>query len=357
MQNPRSRVAFAALALIAAALAVAESSGPASAAAPTTRYQVTRIQTAAGDFGNVPFAINAAGHTAGVGSFHDLALESAFLSTGGTLTNLPGPTSDPTDRAATIANGINDTDAVVGSAHLSFPSREVAVVWRNGQPTQLNIPLPADFDIEAKAINNAGQIAGSGLDTGKAWLYQNGTTTLLPALPGGAAAEALGITDDGKVLGVAAVSADVNQGHAAVWQTGRPADLGTLPGGSWSEAHAMNRAGLIVGAASTDGGFVGTRHPVLFQAGHLVDLWPDLGSTWGFANAVNNAGVVVGDGRYGWVYRNGVRTDLSTLIPPDAGLRILAAYGINDAGQIAAVAAPIGQPRQQFAVLLTPVAG
>jgi uncharacterized membrane protein len=358
MQNPRSRVAFAALAVTAATLAVAGPAGSASAAAPVTRYQVTRIQTAAGDFGDAPFAINAAGDTAGIGTFLNLGLESAFLSTGGGMTNLPGPSSDPTDRAATVANGINDADTVVGTAHLSFPSRQAAVVWRNGRPTELKIPLPADFDIEAVAVNNAGQIAGSGLDTGKAWLYQNGTTTLLPALPGGAVAEALGLTADGKVLGVTTVNADINQGHATVWQNGRPADLGTLPGGSWSEAHAMNRAGLAVGAASADGGFVATRHPVLFQAGHVIDLWPDLGSTTsGSANAVNNAGVVVGDGRNGWVYRDGVRTDLSTLIPPEAGLRITAAYGINDAGQIAAVATPIGQPRQRFAVLLTPIAG
>jgi hypothetical protein len=94
----------------------------------------------------------------------------------------------------------------------------------------------------------------------------------------------------------------------------------------------------------------------------VTDLWPDLGgSTFGTAYAINGAGTIVGDGHDGWVYRNGVRTDLDTLIPPNTGLTITAAYGINDVGQIVASAAfthpAPAQRGLHLAVLLTPVTG
>ncbi|GAB3897237.1 hypothetical protein GCM10029964_079770 [Kibdelosporangium lantanae] len=120
----------------------------------------------------------------------------------------------------------------------------------------------------------------------------------------------------------------------------------------------MNASGVVVGAAGVGGGEFSPRHPVVFAGGKVTDLWPDLGgSTSGTANAINSAGTIVGDGRDGWVYSGGVRTDLTTLIPADSGLTITAAYGINDAGQIAASAAPVGNRHQRLAVLLTPVTG
>lgn len=184
------------------------------------------------------------------------------------------------------------------------------------------------------------------------------TTTILSALPGGSVAEAFGITGDGQVLGVATTSSDTDNGEATVWRAGTSRDLGSLPGSTWSEAHAMNKSGVAVGAASISGGFFGDKHPVMFANGKVIDLWPDLGtSTMGTANAINSAGVVVGDGRDGWVYANGVRTDLDAPIPAGTGLTITAAYGINDAGQIVASAASVnsGGRSEWFAVLLTPV--
>ncbi|WP_131739357.1 hypothetical protein [Actinomadura roseirufa] len=352
----RNRMARA-LALLAAPLAYATAVAPAHAAvAAPVHYKVTMIKATGGATGNIPYAINAAGHTAGLASFPGQGSQSAYLGTSPTqLTNLLGiVSSDPSLLNATAAYGINSSDTVVGTAYNTLPIRQAPVVWRNGKLTDLGI-LPADGYVQARAINDAGQIAGSGLDSGKAWLYQNGQTTFLPPLPGGNAAEAFGISADGQVLGLSSTSHDTSQAFATVWRNGTPTSLGSLPGSTWSEAHAMNSSGVVVGAAGVDGGEFAPRHPVIFSGGKVVDLWPDLGgSTSGAAQAINKAGTIVGDGRGGWVYSNGVRTDLDTLIPPDTGLRISAAYGINDAGQIAATAVDPSNRHNRLAVLLTP---
>ncbi|WP_067459862.1 hypothetical protein [Actinomadura macra] len=350
-----------ALALLAAPFAFATTVVPAQAvAAAPAHYQLTRIRDLNGAFGNLPQAINAAGHTAGEGSFPGHGAQAAYLSTNPTeLTHLPGIVpNDPTLADATVAYGLNSSDVVVGAAFNTLPVRQTAVVWRNGTPTDLGI-LPTDGHVQARAINDAGQIAGTGFDTGTAWLYQNGKATVLAPLPGGHAAEAFGITADGRVLGLSSTSNDTTKAEATVWRDGTPSDLGSLPGSTWSEVHAMNSSGVAVGAAGVGGGEFAPRHPVMFAGGKVIDLWPDLGgSTFDTAQAINKAGTIVGDGRGGWVYSNGVRTDLNTLIPPDTGLRITAAYGINDAGQIAASATTTTTNRHlSFAVLLTPDAG
>ncbi|MFD9891995.1 hypothetical protein ACFWY9_21855 [Amycolatopsis sp. NPDC059027] len=349
-----------ALALLAAPFALASTvtTGQAAAAA-SVHYKVTMIRAVDGAVGNVPFALNAAGHTAGLGSFPGIGAQTGYLSTSPTqVTELPGVVpGDPALAHDSAAFGMNSSDTVVGSARQTLPIRQTAVVWHNGVPTDLGI-LPADDHVEARAINDSGQIAGSGVDTGVAWLYQAGKTTVLPSLPGGRVAGAFGITADGQVLGLSTTSNDVSNAEATVWRNGSPSDLGSLPGSTWSEAHAMNSNGIAVGAAGVGGGEFAPRHPVMFAAGKVIDLWPDLGgSTFGTAFAINKDGTIVGDGRDGWVYRDGVRTDLTTVIPPDSGLTITAAYGINDAGQIAASAAKVGDRHQRFAVLLTPVAG
>jgi probable HAF family extracellular repeat protein len=277
------------------------------------------------------------------------------------LVQLPAvPSSIGNTPQVTAGLALNDADTVVGWSvedNATTGQRTTATVWRNGKVTDLGI-LPQDDDVEAVGINNSGQIAGSGIGTGRAWLYQNGTTTFLPPLPGGTTAEAFGISGDGQVLGVANTNASTVDAHAVVWRGGRPVDLGVLPTGSYAEARAMNGAGVAVGDASVHGdAFGGERHPVIYANGRVIDLWPDLQTTWAFAKGINSAGVVVGDGPVGWVYQNGTRTDLNTLIPAGTGYKIVAGEAINDAGQIVALAVPNGSPRQTVAVLLTPVAG
>lgn len=82
-----------------------------------------------------------------------------------------------------------------------------------------------------------------------------------------------------------------------------------------------------------------------------------LGGTQSYAYAINNAGDVAGyswtsDGvTHGFLYRNGILLDLNSLLPIGSGWTIDGAYGVNDAGQILAVATHNGQ---RFAVDLAP---
>ena len=95
------------------------------------------------------------------------------------------------------------------------------------------------------------------------------------------------------------------------------------------------------------------RHAAVFANGKVTDLTPNISGNDAFANAVNTAGVIVGcsAGR-AFIWNNGVGTDLNTLIPANSGVTLVSANGINDKGQIAAVAASAEDP--SLGVLRTP---
>ena len=83
-------------------------------------------------------------------------------------------------------------------------------------------------------------------------------------------------------------------------------------------------------------------------------------STEAYAGDINDFGTVVGSMRaggavsnfHGWIYVDGVVTNLNHLIPQDSGLHIAYAHAVNNAGQIAATA--FDAQGRYHAVLLTP---
>jgi hypothetical protein len=91
----------------------------------------------------------------------------------------------------------------------------------------------------------------------------------------------------------------------------------------------------------------------------VLDALP-VPSSEAYAGDINDAGVVVGSMRagggvsnfHGWVYIDGVVTNLNTLIPAGTGLHIAYASAVNNAGQIAATA--FDAQGHYHAVLLTP---
>ena len=72
---------------------------------------------------------------------------------------------------------------------------------------------------------------------------------------------------------------------------------------------------------------------------------------------INNLGQVVGSsGHPGFLWQDGVMTDLNDLIPPGAGWDIRVARAINDSGQIAGYGyVDLGQGDRTHAFVMTPV--
>jgi len=143
-----------------------------------------------------------------------------------------------------------------------------------------------------KAVNDAGQVVGSGFDGAFLWTRSGGTVNL--GTLGGRWSGASGVSETGEVVGSAYLAGDTVR-HAFSWtSTGGMVSLGTL-GGTNSDALGVNDSGLVVGASDIPGN--SASHAFARVAGGpMVDLGT-LGGTRSEATAVSNAGQVVG-----WAY-------------------------------------------------------
>jgi probable HAF family extracellular repeat protein len=211
---------------------------------------------------------------------------------------------------------INNAGAVVGVVNGS-----VVIATTGSIET---IPMPEGIKHNGPAaINDAGQVAGSGVDIrgdAGAFLFADGTVTFLPDARGVDANRAADLNDAGQVVGHAgehSLLAAVG-GHAFVYDAGTETttDLGSLPDYQNSVASAINNEGQVVGYA------------------------------WG---PQNNAGPLAK--AYIYDHRSGVMTDLNQLIPEGSGWQLVLANDINDAGQIVGRGLMDGE---MHAFLLTP---
>lgn len=132
---------------------------------------MTDIGTLAGG-STVAYGINKAGDV--VGSSYTSAALHAFVYSAGSmhdLGTLGGMTS--------IAHGINDSGVIVGASSRDGYQLSRAFIYSNNTMTDLGIFGGSPV---AMAINNSGQIAGSGYGTnGNPFLYSGGVTTDLGA--------------------------------------------------------------------------------------------------------------------------------------------------------------------------------
>jgi probable HAF family extracellular repeat protein len=150
---------------------------------------------------------------------------------------------------------------------------------------------------------------------------------------GGLSAQAFDINEAGDIVGSATNPA--LRLRAFVWRNGSMTDLGTI-GGNHSEAVAISDTGHVVGRSQTS---TSKYHAILWSGGTTTDLTPS--SDYAVAYGVNDIGQVVGsiDNRKGFVWHNGVRTDLG-----DLGGGCSHAADINDTGQIVGVSCPPAVP-------------
>jgi probable HAF family extracellular repeat protein len=181
----------------------------------------------------------------------------------------------PAGRGGQVS-AINNRGQVVGTKRNGR-----AVLWQNGKVTDLG---PGT----AVAINGRGQIVGyRTTPTGKsrAFLWQTGTRTDLG--PGAVVA----INERGQVIGYRETPTGTK---AFLWQNGRTSVLGAL-GGAWSFPTAISNRGQVVGY-STDRS--GVQHAFVWQNGTMAALPSPKGSARTRAIAINENNQIVGDNCY-----------------------------------------------------------
>jgi probable HAF family extracellular repeat protein len=187
-----------------------------------------------------------------------------------------------------------------------------AVIWGPSPGQIKQLPnYPGDPDGAATAINNKGQVVGiSGIcqnavgnqSATHALLWQNGTVTNLGNLGGTAWNTPMAINNQGQIVGFSDLEGD--QGgqnpnfHAFLWTKERGIqDLGTLPGDAISEALGINEQGQVVGV-SYGAGFTNPR-AFIWQNGVMTDLNTLIPSNSSLylqdGQEINDLGQIVGD--------------------------------------------------------------
>ncbi|MEO8738698.1 MAG: DUF3466 family protein [Casimicrobiaceae bacterium] len=257
---------------------------------------------------------------------------------------------------STAAYGINDSAQVVGTSNTADGNH--AFLFKTGMMTDLG--MMGGSGSTATAINTAGLIVGF-VDKGsdRAWLFDGEVTIELGTL-GGATSRAYAINDAGMVAGSSTLAN--GEEHAFLYDQSTMHDLGTLRGSNdaYSKAYALNIHGQVAGESRVTLPPNGlTTHAFLYAGGIMTDLGT-LGGVYSTARAINATGQVVGISttttgeQRGFLYSDGVMYDLNGLVDLASGWVIISAGGINDAGQIVAMACNSGTCN---VLLLTPVLG
>jgi probable HAF family extracellular repeat protein len=233
----------------------------------------------------------------------------AFVYEGGSMVNLGGTF------LGSAAQKVNNKDQIVGNAIDSAGSAQ-AVLWQrapgdgdgkdSSPPCGPWVATELGDTIIAADINDRGDIAGTVVTPAglHAMVLRDGTIVDL-GTGGAAASEGRAINNAGDVAG-----STTNPDHAAVWHAGDFRDLGTL-GGALSIAFDIDDAGNVVGAAN-DASNASTTRAFLYTAGTMIDLNtridPNAGWLLFTARAIAPNGTIVGFGMHDGQFRGFILT-------------------------------------------------
>ena len=353
------------------------SAGPAS-------YRVINLGNPLGGTTSAGNAINDLGWSMGVANLPGDATQHAELWLRGLhldLGTLGGPNS------AVIFASHSDTGQIVGISETAdldplmetwscagafFPTVThhicLGFVWQNGVMTAL--PTLGGNNGVASSANNLGQVVGWAetavndptcvppqVQQFEAVIWGPAKDQIQQLLPLGDDPDsaATAINDSGQVVGISGICQNAvgafSARHAVLWQDGQPIDLGNIGGHGWNTPAFINNHGQIVGFANVSGDLVNGQLALKFHA----FLWTkdrgmrDLGTLPGDAISealgINEAGQVVGvsfgagfSHPRGFLWQNGLMTDLNTLIPAGSTLTLQVAGDINDRGEITGAA-------------------
>ncbi|WP_426990563.1 hypothetical protein [Pseudarthrobacter sp. Y6] len=205
---------------------------------------------------------------------------------------LPGLGGHGSNAIAAGSNGL-----VVGIADTAA-GESAPVLWRNGQPTPLSIPLQVPVPT---SVNADGIVVGTGYDANQemlvGWWWQSGQYHPLPVGPGDIALPSA-VSDSGAVAGVLVADEEHSDGPGAD-EDGRPALWASVsaaprvltlpPGTRGGHAFAIGPDGTIGGVALSDGGT-----PVLWAPDGTPKALPTLAGRGGVVLAIDSAGQALG---------------------------------------------------------------
>lgn len=312
-------------------LMLAGLSAPSSRAQGFDRFTVTDLGTLGGAF-SAATAINNRGQVVGRSTLNGETITRAFLWEDGVITDL-----GTLGGTFTTANAINNRGQAIGASEITANAARHAVLFDRNGITDLGA-LPASLLGTAFGINNRGDIFGGSNPVGRsgpfhAVQYKDGGVIDLGTL-GGPSSFAAGVNKRGRAVG----RADLPGGssRAVIFSDGVITDLGTLPGGTSSAGRAINSRGEVACLANTA---AGDFHACLWRDGLMRDLGT-LGGTFSDSGGINNRAQIVGTAtvasgqQHAYIFSKGKMNDLNELIPASSGWTLIAATGINDAGEI-----------------------
>lgn len=330
------------------------------AGAPASAVVRTYTLVDLGDVESQAIGLNALGQSAGWFSNGPSQPERAFLHNGALieLGFLQGGSS----ARATDVNDLGEVVGSGGRNDHGPQFQEVtqAFLWRDGTMTPLGALYdPLDFNrrhgySEAYAINALGQVAGFSevfrCASQHAFLWQDGT---MLDISGGAGdpsfSRAFAINDSGHVVGYIVSNVCTTTpppARAFLWIDGTMSLLPLPTGHTTGSAHGINDEGLVVG---TTGSGTVTR-AILWDGQLMTDLGVLAGDFSSMARAINNSGQVVGiswgeSGFRAFLWQDGVMHELKDLLDGFSGWELQDATGINDEGEVSGYGLHDGQPR------------
>jgi len=352
-----------------------------------TRYSITDLGPASSPFSQAT-GLNNTGLVTGVAASAN-GFQHAVAWYWGVMTDISRPGLGGLNSAG---GGVNQFGQIMGLAETSSrdpynenfcgfgtSSQCLTFLWDFGTMTPL--PTLGGTNSNYGAINNLGEIAGIAETNRRdpncrpgpavngtgpqvldfeavVWGPQAGQIRALSPLPGDTVGMGIGINDAGQVVGASGTCANtVLPGftaapHAVLWE--KDGTVRSLPGlggsapdvtvlGAGSFGCSINNRGVIAGQSTLSDNK--TWHPVLWHDGLIADLGVLPGDAVGIAAGINDRGDVVGasvsapgpatGNPRAYLWRNGVMTDLNSLIPADSPLYLLTAFAINNSGEIA----------------------
>jgi probable HAF family extracellular repeat protein len=267
------------------------------------------------------------------------------------------------DNGLADGRGINNRDDVAGTG--SFQGNfGIAFANIGGVVHNIGAAAPDFGNSDGLAINDNNWVVGTlygsiGIES-RPYIYRNGNVQVLPTF-GGNNGSAVAVSNRGYVTGWASLPKYGNneeRRRAFLYRNGKMTRLGTLPGDDRSVGQDVNDRGEVVGISSTTDG--PGQHGFLYAHGKMVDLG-SLGGAYTQARGINNVGVVVGLSHEvvggfdrAMIYAFGKMLNLNTLVIPQPNWVLIAAFDINDAFQILAIACPADFNGQCRTVRLDP---